>query len=198
MKLFVTVGTQFPFDRLVRAVDEWADSAPDVSIFAQTGPSTYVPRNMRWAPFINAGDCRRNVEAADAVIAHAGMGSIITALELGKLIIVMPRQANLDEHRNDHQMATARKLLSMGRVIVAFDQAHLLEKLSDLDQLMSSRRVCGQASPRLLTTLRRFITTGQYQDATGPLHEASVPALVRQEARESAAFEAAIEQPMPG
>jgi UDP-N-acetylglucosamine transferase subunit ALG13 len=114
MKLFVTVGTQYPFDRLVRTVDEWADRNPGVEIFAQVGPSRYLPRNMRCQTFISADDCHAQVQSCDVVVAHAGMGSIITALEACKPIIVMPRRADLSEHRNDHQMGTARKLEAQG------------------------------------------------------------------------------------
>lgn len=164
MRLFVTVGTQCSFDRLIRTVDDWAGRHRRVAAFAQIGPSRFVPQHMDSAPFIGAGECRRHVEQADLVIAHAGMGSIITALELGKPIVVMPRRASLGEHRNEHQMATARSLLAQGKVIVAFDEGHLLEKLNHLDQLTaSSRRVCNHASPRLLTALRDFIETGSYR-----------------------------------
>ena len=45
--------------------------------------------------------------ALQVVIAHDEMGSIITALEMGKPIVVMPRRAELGEHRNDHQVAAA-------------------------------------------------------------------------------------------
>jgi UDP-N-acetylglucosamine transferase subunit ALG13 len=163
MKLFVTVGTQYPFDRLVRTIDQWAGRRDDMEIFAQTGPTEYRPRNMRFAAFIDAEECSRQVEQADAVLAHAGMGSIITAMQSGKLIVVMPRRADLGEHRNDHQMATARKLLAQGKVIVAFDESHLLEKLNQLDQLSSHHRACGEPSPRLLATLREFVTTGKHR-----------------------------------
>jgi UDP-N-acetylglucosamine transferase subunit ALG13 len=161
MRLFVTVGTQFPFDRLVRSVDEWLARHPGVAAFGQIGPSMYRPRHMRSEAFIDAEECRRRVKAATVVIAHAGMGSIITALELGKPIIVMPRSAGLDEHRNDHQLATARNMLAQGRVIVAFDEAHLTEKLNQLDSLSASREISTEASPRLLSALRHFIVTGQ-------------------------------------
>src|SRR6185312_9191493 len=32
--IFVTVGTQLPFDRLIMAVDEWAGAAPGRRVFA--------------------------------------------------------------------------------------------------------------------------------------------------------------------
>ena len=66
------------------------------------------------------------------MISHAGMGSIITALELGKRIIVMPRRANLGEHRNDHQLATAKRLSEQGRIMVAFTEQELVDKLDQL------------------------------------------------------------------
>ncbi len=63
------------------------------------------------------------------VIAHAGMGSIISALEIGKPIVVMPRRGSLRETRNDHQVATAERFGSRGRVIVADDHKDFAAKL---------------------------------------------------------------------
>jgi UDP-N-acetylglucosamine transferase subunit ALG13 len=168
MRLFVTVGTQFPFDRLVRTVDEWVgNSRGGVAAFAQVGPSIFTPRHMPFASFVSAGDCRREVQAATAVIAHAGMGSIITALEFGKPVIVMPRRADRGEHRNDHQLATARSLLAQGKVMVAMDEAHLREKLDQLEQVSVHRRISTHASPRLLDALRQFIRAGEYAGGGG-------------------------------
>jgi len=177
MRLFVTVGTQFPFDRLVRTVDEWVGNfGGAVEAFAQVGPSSYTPRHMRSASFVSAGDCLREVQEASAVIAHAGMGSIITALEFGKPVIVMPRRADRGEHRNDHQLATARSLLAQGKVTVAMDEAHLREKLDQLEQLSAHRRISTHASPRLLDALRQFIRTGAYAGAGAAVGAAEVAA----------------------
>ena len=112
--IFVTVGTQGQFDRLIRTVDRWAGLRGRTDVFAQTGPSAYRPIHIRSKPFIDPIEFRQHVELASLVIAHAGMGSIITALELGKRIIVMPRRADLGEHRNDHQVATAKRFAAQG------------------------------------------------------------------------------------
>lgn len=88
------------------------------------------------------------------------MGSILTALELGKPILVMPRRGDLDETRNDHQLATARHFLSQGRVAVAFDELELAAKLDQLDRLLPPTRISTQASPQLLAVLNRFVHTG--------------------------------------
>jgi hypothetical protein len=53
--IFVTVGTQLPFDRLIEAIDAIAPSLNE-PIFAQTGKSTYGPRNIEWSPRIRPLD----------------------------------------------------------------------------------------------------------------------------------------------
>src|ERR1700761_8685645 len=117
--IFVTVGTQLPFDRMIQAIDSWAAGRQFAEVFAQIGPAKYRPKNLAWAEFLDANECRKKTEEADVVVAHAGMGSILTALELGRPVIVMPRLSVLGEHRNDHQLDTAKKLLAQGRIFVA-------------------------------------------------------------------------------
>src|SRR5262245_16726664 len=100
LMIFVTVGTQGQFDRLIRTVDEWAGLRARTDVFAQIGKSVYRPRHIRSKRFIDPAEFRKLVEASRLVVAHAGIGSIITALEFGKHIIVMPRRADFGEHRN--------------------------------------------------------------------------------------------------
>ena len=97
------------------------------------------------------------MESASLVVAHAGMGSIITALELGKQIIVMPRRAELGEHRNDHQVASARRFAQQGRIVVALDETELVERLDQVGCAETAERLSGQASSHLMDTIRTFI-----------------------------------------
>ncbi|MGO4509322.1 hypothetical protein CT676_17520 [Bradyrhizobium sp. MOS001] len=158
--IFVTVGTQGHFDRLVRTVDEWAGMRGKPDVFAQIGPSDYRYENISAERFIDPGEFRRRVESASLVIAHAGMGSIITALELGKRILVMPRRASLGEHRNDHQVATATRFSEQGRIEVAFDEQELSLKLDQLEVSCDQDRLDPQASSHLIGAIRTFIETG--------------------------------------
>jgi UDP-N-acetylglucosamine transferase subunit ALG13 len=158
--IFVTVGTQGHFDRLVRTVDEWASLRGTPEIFAQIGPSDYRYEHIRSERFIDPSEFRKRVETARLVIAHAGMGSIITALELGKRILVMPRRASLGEHRNDHQVATAKRFAEQGRIEVAFNERELATKLDQLQVSGDNERVDAQASPHLIGAIRTFIETG--------------------------------------
>lgn len=55
------------------------------------------------------------------VISHAGIGSIISAKQAQKPIIVVPRRASFGEHRNDHQLATAAAFEGRCGLRVAWD-----------------------------------------------------------------------------
>ena len=155
--IFVTVGTQLTFDRLIGAVDEWAGRAPGREVFAQIGPSELRPRHIEHARFISPAECRERMQSASAVVAHAGMGTILTALEMGKPVLVMPRRATLGEHRNDHQLATAHRFAALGTVKVAFDELELPQRLDELDRISVQARISAYASDEFVAALRAFI-----------------------------------------
>lgn len=163
--IFVTVGAQMPFDRMVRAVDEWARSRGRADVFAQISDTDYRPKYIGWTPFMEPGEFRRRVLEAQFLVAHAGMGSILTALEVGKPILVMPRRGDLRETRNDHQVATARRFLAMGKVAVALDEHELPGRLDALDSLVATERISPWASDRLLSALTSFITGKPVSDS---------------------------------
>lgn len=155
--IFVTVGTQLPFDRLVQAVDDWAATSGRDDIFAQIGPTQLEPSHVEHSRFVAPAQCRERMLAADAIVAHAGMGTILTALEMGKPLIVMPRRADLGEHRNDHQMATVRRLAELGAVTAAFDESELRLRLDELDRLAILPGIDSRADDSLLAGLRAFV-----------------------------------------
>jgi UDP-N-acetylglucosamine transferase subunit ALG13 len=157
--IFVTVGAQMPFDRLVRAMDEWAGTHGRADVLAQTHAGHYHPRHIDSVQFLDPDGFRSAVERSDIVVSHAGMGSIITALEIGKPILVMPRLGRLHETRNDHQVATAKRFKALGRVMVAFDESDLSEQLDHLSDLTAAHgpRISSRASDQLLQTLSRFV-----------------------------------------
>lgn len=159
MAIFVTVGAQMSFDRMVRAVDAWAAERGRSDVFAQIGPTDYRPAHIEWVEFIEPDEFRQRVAAADVLVAHAGMGSILTALEAGKPILVMPRRGDLRETRNDHQVATAERFREMGKVAVAMDEHELPARLDELDALPRTERIGSHASESLINAIRSFINS---------------------------------------
>lgn len=155
--IFVTVGHQMPFDRLVQAVDEWAAKNNRDDVFAQIGSTKYRPSHIKWTHTVNPSEFQDRIAQADAVVAHAGTGTILTAFEQNTPILVMPRRAALLETRNDHQVATAQRFLEMGRLAVAMDETELPEKLDLISQLQASDTISSSASPELLNAISAFV-----------------------------------------
>ena len=157
--IFVTVGEQLPFDRLVRAMDQWAGQTGQ-EVVAQVGRTTYQPAHLQASAFLDQENFLRCLSECSLVVAHAGMGTIITAVEMGKPIIVMPRQASLGEHRNDHQLATARRFAALHYVRVVHEAAELCaaidEMLSSLDIGPGERKKI-EPAPELIHAIREFI-----------------------------------------
>ncbi len=160
MKIFATVGTQLPFDRLIRELDAWAQDHADAEAFAQTGASDYEPRCMPWSRTLTEKQFRESICSCDVVVAHAGMGTIISAIEQGKRVVVMPRRAEFGEHRNDHQVATVKRLGHLDGLEVAHSGTELFKVLGQLgSQHRSSDKVddCTlSASPSLISEIRFF------------------------------------------
>ena len=156
--IFVTVGAQMPFDRLIEAVDQWAEKNRNIYVYAQIGDTQYEPRNIRWSKFVNPDQLRTLVQTADVVVSHAGMGTILTALQSGKPILVMPRRGTLRETRNDHQVATAKQLGSLDLVSVAWDEDELLGKLDTcLVDIAARQQISPYATGELCDAIASFI-----------------------------------------
>ena len=155
--IFVAVGTQVPFDRLVRAVDAWATRHGRDDVFAQIGRDAWRPNRLEWAETLSAKEFEDRVAGAEVVVSHAGMGTVLTALDLGKPLLIMPRRAALREHRNDHQVATARKLAEMDMADVAMDETELVDRLDHLELVRAGRPLRDERLDGLLGALERFI-----------------------------------------
>jgi len=162
--IFLTTGTQLPFDRLVRAVDEWADTAqPSCGIYGQVLPSArapYVPRNFKTNARLSPSEYADIFSRASLIISHAGMGTILTALTQGQKICIMPRQARYGEHRNDHQLATAQRLKEHPNLFKAGDEAdlpHCLDAALHSDAASGAAAIDPFAGADFTDKLRSFI-----------------------------------------
>lgn len=155
--ILVTVGTDLPFDRMVRVVDAWAREHQRQDVFAQIGEGGWKPSYIRYSEFLQPDEFQEYFKSSKVIVSHAGMGTILSALFHGKPILVMPKLAKLGEHRNEHQTATAIRMRDFGNVNVAFDEAELQERLNCLDDLKPSRQIGSFASQELTEGIGRFI-----------------------------------------
>jgi len=156
--IFVTIGTQLPFDRLIQAVDSAMEQLGTTG-FAQIGPGAYLPSHMNFERFVDADRFEDLISRSNCIISHAGMGSIITAMRYGKPAILMPRNAELGEHRNDHQLATARRFKDHPLIRIANDSNEIVMAYLDIQQSrsLSDGNLAPHASQELLDALRSMI-----------------------------------------
>jgi UDP-N-acetylglucosamine transferase subunit ALG13 len=162
--IFLTVGTQFPFDRLVRAVDEAFDNGlVGEEVFAQTGETSYKPRNFEAVARLEKGLFDNYVRQASGIISHAGIGTITMALDNHKPLLVMPRLKKYGEVVNDHQVAIAKRFEQSGYVLVAYESEELPKKIEQLKTFVPCKR---KATPeavakRIALFLRSLVTNGE-------------------------------------
>lgn len=130
--IFCTIGTQAPFDRFVRIVDE-AAAHLDEEVIAQVYKSKYQAKHIKTIDFLPPDEFNKLFSKARLIVAHAGMGTIISAMRRHKPIIIFPRIAAFGEHRNEHQLATAQKMKELGYVYVANNAEELKDLLNKPD-----------------------------------------------------------------
>lgn len=161
--IFLTVGSELCFDRLVKAVDDWCLHNKQHIVFGQIADpksTGYRPLHFKWEKFIRPDEYERNIEQADLIVAHAGMGSIITALSKSRPILVMPRTVSLKETRNDHQIFTAERFSNRSGITVAENEAMiapLLSRLIDEKSEEDVEKISKYADPNLIVAIREFI-----------------------------------------
>ena len=121
--ILVAVGaSQFPFDRLLRALDALPGGE---ALVVQHGPSAVRPANARCLKFVPMDTLAELVREARVVITHAGVGSILLSLTNGKRPLVVPRLRAFGETVDDHQLDSARRFAKAGLVTVVENMADL-------------------------------------------------------------------------
>lgn len=161
--IFVTVGHELRFDRLIQAIDNWALTNKEQEILAQVAEleeTGYAPKNIDWKRFLTPDEFKESFQRADLVVAHAGMGTIITALTLKKPLVIVPRKGALKETRNDHQIATAEQFSRREGIYVAPEDTDLGPILDDLVRkppILTSDASPLFAQPNLISAVRNFI-----------------------------------------
>jgi UDP-N-acetylglucosamine transferase subunit ALG13 len=118
---------------LVKSIDEGiSQNGFEEEIFAQIGDSSYQPNNFEYVKSLRKSEFDCWTLKASAIIGHAGIGTITTALDCNKPLLVMPRLKKYGEVVNDHQVAIARKFEELGLVLVMYSVEELPEKIKQL------------------------------------------------------------------
>ena len=165
--IFLTVGTQLPFERLVQTVDRWAGQNGSLEIIAQIGQTQHRPTYMQVVSSLSPLEYDQLLDRCELVIGHVGMGTIISCLMKNKPMVLMPRLSELHEVRNNNQIDTAKKLNRFESMRVAWSESELITLLdkglqSDLPQGSSQ---VPQLSASLKSALQGFVAKVEQERA---------------------------------
>jgi UDP-N-acetylglucosamine transferase subunit ALG13 len=152
--IFLTVGTNHArFDRLLAAFDDW-DGHEELVV--QHGPSPVRPAHARCAEFLSFEESVELIDAARVVVTHAGVGSVLLALEHEKRPVVVARLHRFGEAVDDHQQAFAARLAREGLVrLVDLEREGPDGLLAALDEPPAPAR--STASLDLSSDLRSYV-----------------------------------------
>lgn len=156
--IFVTVGSLFRFDRLIAAMDGWA-AGSDLPVLAQIGTGGMRPSHMDWVERLDRAEFERAVAGSRLVVAHAGVGSVVTAARFGRPVVVLPRRRHLGEHTSDHQMETIGWLRDKPGIWVAEAEDRLADAIdSALAMPAGTLRTLPPVAPdAFIARLRHFL-----------------------------------------
>jgi UDP-N-acetylglucosamine transferase subunit ALG13 len=136
--VLVIVGTDHhPFDRVIAWTDSWLDGQPDDQLdgFGQAARgiiqygSACAPRRAQGRCAIPHPELLELVRQASVVVTHAGPATIMEVRRLGKVPIVVPRNPDLGEIVDGHQMLFAERLAAQQRIVVCRTEAELVYAL---------------------------------------------------------------------
>lgn len=115
-RVFVTLGTApYDFSRLVRRL---AAALPDgVEVVWQLGATKASGLPGRVHASLPHAELVLEMAAADVVLSHAGVGSALAALSVGRCPVLVSRRARQGEHVDDHQTQIAAALRDLGLAV---------------------------------------------------------------------------------
>jgi UDP-N-acetylglucosamine transferase subunit ALG13 len=121
--ILISLGThQQPFSRALDLIEPLARSGETLVIQHGSTPPRPAMENATWVEYMPFDDLASTMTKASGVVCHAGIGTIMTALQRGHTPLVLPRQSMYGEHVDDHQLDIATHFAERGLVrCVAFE-----------------------------------------------------------------------------
>jgi UDP-N-acetylglucosamine transferase subunit ALG13 len=116
-RIVVTLGQHdYGFRRLVEHLAEMLPSGAEV--LWQTGSTDVSGLGIDARAAVPGDELRAAIGEADVVVCHAGIGSILSALDAGCCPVVVPRRPEFGEHVDGHQTEIATALSGSDLAVV--------------------------------------------------------------------------------
>jgi len=157
--IFVITGTEaYPFDRMIEEIDSLKEkNSIQDEVYIQSGSCTYESKHCafdKWLPFNDMCD---NIKKSDLVIAHAGAGTTLLCLDLGKTPIIITRQKKHNEHLDDHQIPFAQMMEKLNYAVVAYDVSEIKECIDSLKKNQKGKNKYKKDNSKLVSYLNSWL-----------------------------------------
>ncbi len=86
----------------------------DETVWVQTGHATVRPSHASYRRFFPETEYRQLFWASRAIVAHAGLGTLLEAARARKPLVCLPRLRRYGEHWDDHQLEICAQLSESG------------------------------------------------------------------------------------
>jgi UDP-N-acetylglucosamine transferase subunit ALG13 len=141
--ILCTLGTHpAPFDRLVDWVLAARGDEDAIIQHGSTPPRSGVD-GVLWRQALPYEELTALMRAADVMVCHAGVGTLMNAISLGVKPVTIPRLRAHGEHVDDHQLEIAGELDRTGRIFSCLDQDHFESALAAARNVDGSREPVG-------------------------------------------------------
>lgn len=119
LRVFVTLGTsrKYRFDRLIDWVVRSLDPRDEVSWQLGFTPRSALPGVQRL--MFTEAEFKAQIQSADVIVTHAGVGTLLTSLGEGKAPVIGVRDPDRGEHIDGHQAQIANELERRGLGCIA-------------------------------------------------------------------------------
>ena len=134
--IFVTLGTQDKeFPRLIEETDRLIENKTiKEEVIVQAGCTKYESKNLKIFDLISHDEFEKLVSECSLLITHGGVGSILTGIKRGKIVIAVPRLKKYKEHESDHQIQIINEFNKKGYIIG-------LKGVEDLESALKKAKV---------------------------------------------------------
>lgn len=157
--ILLSVGThRQPFPRALDLIEPLARQGTEVIVqYGSTKPRPDMP-NATWVELMAFDELVDTMERVDNVVCHAGVGTIMTALQRGHTPVVIPRQARHGEHVDDHQLEIANRFVERGLIRSVTSETDLTPLLVPRGD--TTNRGIGKGSPELRAAVSKAVAAG--------------------------------------
>lgn len=155
--ILVTLGTQDKsFLRLLSMLEECLHEIGNTQeVIVQAGYTSFQSETMQVFDYIDMQKYDELLAQCDILITHGGVGTIVTALKMGKKIIASPRLAEFGEHHNDHQREIIDSFCEKGYILACTNKEEMKRALQQIKQFQPKSFVSNQA--KFLDLIRKEI-----------------------------------------